>query len=116
MIVALASAAGSLGFLFHASRSRPPLLMLIFVVWVVTPFAGLMAADSRSSGWPMAARVTLYRLMLLVGLGSLALYGQDALWPRRTQAAFLYLIVPPVSCILIAAALAIASFVGGRRP
>jgi len=115
LIAILAGAAGSLGLLFHASHSRPPLLMMIFVIWVAAPFVGLLLADARSSRGPILVQATLYSMMLIVGIGSLIIYGQDAIWPRREQAAFVYVIVPPVSCLSIAAALAIAAFASIRR-
>jgi K+-transporting ATPase A subunit len=109
------SAAASLGLMFHASDRRPPLLMAIFVVWILAPFVSLVLADKFSPRWSVLTRTTLYSLMLVVALGSLAAYGYDAVRPRHAQAAFVYVMIPPVSCLLIATALAIAALISSRR-
>ena len=105
----LAGAAGSVVLLFRASHRRPPLLMAIFVIWVLAPFLGLLLADARSKHWPVRVRTTLYIMMLVTALASLTVYADDALHPRRAQAAFVYVAMPPASCLLSAAALAIAA-------
>jgi hypothetical protein len=114
LIAVLAGAGGSLGLLFHASHRRPPLLMAIFVIWVLSPFMGLILTDRFSKKWSVLTRATLYCMMLVVALGSLVIYGHDAVRPRLAQAAFVYVIVPPASCLLIASALAITALLSGR--
>jgi hypothetical protein len=98
LIAMLAGGAASLGLLFHASR-RPPPLMAIFVVWVLSPFVALVFANAVSRRWSVLTRATLYGVMLVVALGSLAIYGNGALRPRRAEAAFVYVVVPPVAPI-----------------
>jgi len=114
LIALLLAAAGSLGLLFHASHSRPPLLMAIFVVWVSSPFVGLFLADAFSRKWSALTRSTLRSMMLIVAIGSLAVYAHDAVWPRQAQAAFVYVMVPPVSWLLTAAALAMTALLSRK--
>ena len=114
LIAILAGAAGSLGLLFHASHRRPPLLMVIFVIWVLSPLMGLILANAFSVRWSVLTRATLYSVMLVVALGSLFIYGHDAARPRLAQAAFVYVIVPPVSCLLIATTVAITTFLSHK--
>jgi hypothetical protein len=83
--------------------------MAIFVVWVVSPFVALAIADKLSTTWPPVTRATLYSMMLFVALGSLVTYGHDALHLRLAQAAFVYVIVPPLSCLFTVTALAITA-------
>jgi len=114
-IAALVGAVGSLIFLFHASPGRPRTLTAIFVIWVLLPFAALVLTDVLAKSWPALVRATLHRATLVVALGSLAFYGYDALRPRKAQAAFVYVMVPPVSCLLAATAVAAAAFVSIER-
>src|SRR5258708_6871606 len=115
LIAMLAGAAGSLGLLFHASQRRPPLLMIIFVIWVLSPFLALVFLDRISQHRSALTRATLYAVMLAVALGSVAVYAEDALRPRKAQAAFVYVMVPPVSWLLGAIVIAVAALMSGRR-
>jgi len=114
LVAALAGAAGSLGLLFHASHSRPPLLMVLFVIWVSSPFLAGVFASMVSKRWSVLTQATLYVAMLVVALGALAVYGNDALRPRRAQAAFVYIAVP-LGSWLIATVIPIAAFVSRRQ-
>ena len=113
-IAVLAGAAGSLGLMLRAGQRTPRFLLLIFVVWVLSPFVALGWADGVSKRWPVLTRAALYGVMLVVTLGSLAIYGDDALGHRRAQAAFVYVVVPPASWLLIAIVVPIAAFISGR--
>jgi ABC-type Mn2+/Zn2+ transport system permease subunit len=70
-------------------------------IWVFSPFVALLWANIVSKGWSVMTRATLHGVMLAVALGSLAVYGADAVWPRKSQAAFVFVAVPPVSWLLI---------------
>ena len=52
--------------------------------------------------------------MLVLTLGSLAIYGVDALRPPRPQAAFVFIVVPPASWLVIAIVIPIAALTSGR--
>ena len=111
LVALLAGAAGSLWFLFHASQHPPQFLLFLFVIWVLGPFVALGSAELLSRRWQVPTRATLYVAMLLMALGSLSAYGADAAWPRKAQPAFMYVLVPPVSGLLSAIAVAIAAFI-----
>jgi hypothetical protein len=113
-IAALAGAVGSFGLMLHAGRHAPRLLVVLFTIWVLSPFVALGLADVVSRRWPVPIRATLYSVMIVVALGSLAAYGADALRPPRAQAAFVFVVVPPASWLLGATVIAVA-VISGRR-
>ena len=115
LIAVLAGAVGSVGLLLRSGQDSPRLLLVLFVIWVLSPFVALVAASVVSKRWSVLTRATLYSVMLLVALGSLAIYGDDALGHRRPQAAFVYVAVPPVSWLLIAIVVAIAALISRAR-
>ena len=116
LIALLVGVAGSLGLLLRGSERRPPLLLVLFVIWVLSPFAALVLATVVSKRWPVLPRTALYSVMLIVSLASLAIYGYDAVWPRKAQPAFVWVLVPPVSWLLIAIVVSIAALISGRLP
>ena len=102
-LIAVASgAAGSLGLMFHVGhRQRSIILMALFTVWVLSPFAALLWADVLAKSWSLAARTSLHITAVVIALGSLAIYGVVALGPPRPQPAFWFLIVPLVSWFVL---------------
>lgn len=108
-------AMGSIGFLFHARQHPPLFLLALFVIWILSPFVALGVADAISKRWSILTRTMLYSVMLVVALGTLAVYGDDALGRRTAHPAFVYVLVPPVSLALIAIALSITAVISGRR-
>ena len=57
----------------------------------------------------------LYVVMLVIALGSLAIYADDARGHRRPQAAFVYVAVPPASWLLLGVVVPIAAVMARRR-
>lgn len=115
LITLVIGAVGSLGLWFHASRHPPMVIVVLFVVWVLSPFVLLVLGHVMSKRWSALTRATLYRLMMIVTLGSLAIYGYDAWRPRKAQAAFWYVLVPPMSWLLVAIVIVTAALISGRR-
>ena len=115
LIAVVTGAVGSLGLLLRAGQRTPRLLLMIMAIWVLSPFVALVLVEVVAKRWSVLTRATLYSVMLVVTLGSLAIYGADALWPPRAQAAFVWVIVPPLSWLLMAIAVSIAAFISGRR-
>ena len=101
--------------MIRAGQRPPPVVVAGFVVWVLAPFVAFLFADRVSTHWPVATQVTLYWTMLLVTLGSLAVYVDDAMGHRMPAAAFVYVMVPPVSLLLSALVLSVAAFLSGKR-
>ena len=108
-------AVGSLALMFHASQRTPRLLVVIFFFWVLSPFGLLALAERVSARWSAATRAALYVVMLVIALGSLAIYADDARGHRRPQAAFVYVAVPPASWLLLGVVVPIAAVMARRR-
>ena len=102
--------AGSLVLLLSAGKRQasPPLLMLIMSVWVAAPFVALELASLFSTHWTPLTRRTLHAVMILVAIGSLVIYIDDAINRRAARAAFVYVVVPAASWAVMAAAAAAA--------
>lgn len=115
-LIALAvGAGGSLGFMFRAGQRTPPLLLLGFFFWVVSPFVALAWANIASTRWLLVTRATLYCVTLVVALASLAVYGEVlTVRPADAPNAFLFVIVPPASGIFTAVVLLTAGLVSRR--
>jgi hypothetical protein len=115
LIAALVGAVGSLALMFYTGRrNNSRILMTLFTLWVLSPFVAAAFADRVSKPWSVIPRATLYGAMLVLALGSLAIYAADASRPIRGKAAFVFLVVPPASSLLAAAAVAIAALISAR--
>jgi hypothetical protein len=101
-LIAVSAGAGvSLGLMLYAGRRNTHrLVMAGMAIWVLSPFIALAWANLVSKRWPVLIRATLYSLMLIVTLGTLAIYTEDALGTPRAKAAFVFVLVPPVSWLL----------------
>lgn len=115
LVALLAGAGGSLGLLLRSGQRTPRLLLIIMAIWVLSPFIALAWAGLVSKRWPVPIRTALYGVMPAVTMGSLAIYGDDALHHRTAHAAVVYVIVPPVSWLLIAIVVGMAAIKSGRR-
>jgi hypothetical protein len=117
MIATAAGAIASVGLTLYVGRHNPSRILLsLFVIWVLSPFVALVCASAVSKRWPVPTRATLYGVMLVLTLGSLAIYGGVAFGPARATPAFAFLVVPLVSWLLIAVALPVAAFISRRLP
>ena len=114
LIAVLVGALGSISLWFHASKHPPLLLVVLFIVWVLSPFVVLILAHALSKRWSVLTRAALYCVMLLITLGSLTIYVHDALRPRTAQPAFVYVLVAPMSWLLIAMVVPIAALISHR--
>jgi len=111
----LAGALGSLGFVLYTGRNNDSIpLEVLFIFWVISPFAALLIDFKISSRWSVLKRTTLYFLMLVISIGSLVAYS-GALSPPGTKAAFVYLVVPLISWVLILIVIPIVSLFTRRH-
>ena len=101
-IAAATGPVGSAGMTLWAGRRSPRLLLVLFVVWVLSPFVALGWAHVASKHWSVLARTTLYCVTLAIALGSLAIYGYVVLPLAGSPRAFAFLVVPFVSWVLLA--------------
>ena len=108
-------AIGSVGLMLYAGRhNHSRLLLALFVVWVLSPFVILLFATLVSKRWSVHTRVALYCVALMLTLGSLAIYGDVALGPGRVKAAAVFVLVPPVSWLLIVVVVPAAARISRR--
>jgi len=109
-LILIIGAVGSLALMLYAGRSNTHILITIgFIFWVLAPFALLALAERRSASWAPAMKTTLETMIWIVVLGSLVIYAYRAAVPPRATGAFLFVIVPPVSVVLLLVALVIVS-------
>jgi hypothetical protein len=115
LIAVVVGAVGSVCLTLYAGRHNDSrLLMALFAVWVLSPFMVLVFAHVVSKRWSVPTRAALYCVMLVLTLGSLAIYADVAFWPPRAKLAFVFVIVPPASWLFIAIVVPIAGLVGNK--
>lgn len=113
---ALIGAVASVGFLLRTtSRNPSQLLIVLMAIWVASPFVAMMLASFTAKRWSTLTRMTLYSVVLIVTLSSLAIYVADALWPRSSQGAFVFIVVPPASWLFSVIVIAMVALILGRR-
>jgi len=97
--------------MLYAGRQNPSsLLMVVFAIWVLSPFVLLFLADRASMRWAFLSRPVLNVATFAVTAISLVAYADRVLRPPKAQAAFVFVVVPPVCWFLIAGALAGAAW------
>jgi hypothetical protein len=115
LIALLAGAAGSIGLMLLAGHRNPSrLLIALFAFWVLSPFVVLVWANIVSKRWPVLTRASLYVVMLVITLGSLAIYGALAFGSLRAKTGFVFLVVPAASWLLTATVVPIAALASRR--
>ena len=115
LVVVLAAAAGSLVMVIHTGRHNSSLLLpILFILWVSSPFVALLVANRISKPWSIFTRVTLYWLMLIISAGCLVSYS-GLLSPPGTKAAFVFLITPLLSWLLIVTGIPIAASLSRKK-
>jgi hypothetical protein len=115
LIVLLVSACWSLVMVLRAGRHNSSFLLpTLFILWVLSPFAAFLIADRISKPWSILTRVTLYWLMVFTSAGCLLSYS-GLLSPMGTKAAFVFLITPFLSWLVIVSVIPIAAAVSRRK-
>jgi hypothetical protein len=101
-IVMLIGALASLGLTFRAGQNNHSLLLImLFGIWVFTPFMGLVVAYILSNRWSAFTRKVLYLLAMILTFVSLLIY--SGIWiPARMKPAFVFLVFPLLSWIILA--------------
>ena len=110
----VAGAVGSVGLTLYAGRhNESRLLVALFAIWVLSPFIAVITASSR---WPTFARTPLYGVSPVLTLGSLAMYLHPAWRPSGSGAAFVFLVVPLASWLLLTIIVGTAALVSRGLP
>ncbi len=115
LIFTLVGSLGSLLLMFNAGRNNPSvILMALFTIWVLSPFAGLFVASKFSKLWSGLTRTALYCLMVILTIVSLVAYSGKLNSPE-TKNAFMFLVVPFVSWLLMVTVIPIAALISRRQ-
>ena len=85
--------------LYAGHNNKSVLLVAFFVVWVLSPFAAMLAAHVFLRRRPPVVRVTVYCLMLTITLVSILAYS-NTLNPFAKKPAAVFLIVPLLLWVL----------------
>jgi hypothetical protein len=106
LVGVVVGAIGSLGLVLHAGRKNNSVILpILFVIWVLFPFIVLIVANLFSTRWPVIIRIALYRLTIVLTLISLVAYS-GLLTPPQSKPAGVFLIVPLLSLVAMAAVVA----------
>lgn len=114
-VAVVSGAAVAVALTLRAGRHTDFRLVTLFVIWVLSPFIVLGTAGVLSKRWSALTRAALHIVTLLVALGSPVVYAVVALGPPRPKPAFLFLVVPLASWLLIAIAIPLAAHISGRQ-
>jgi hypothetical protein len=115
LIALVIGAVGSIGLWIRAAQHPPPLIIVLFVVWVLSPFVVLGIGHVVAKRWAPSTQTALYWVTLLVTVASIAIYAHDAVAHRTTHPAFVYVAVPPASWLASAVALGAGAWIAKRK-
>ena len=108
-------AVGSLCFTVYAGRHNSSFLLIaLFAVWVLTPFAGLWLAERSAERVPVGIANSMRGSALVIMVCSLGIYGAAAISGPSHHTTFAFLAVPAASWLAIVPLL-IASRLVARR-
>lgn len=101
LVVLLLGVVGSISLVLYNGRNNKSILLIaIFLAWVLSPFIGLVIVDKVAKGWRDITRKTLYIIMLVLTMVSLLSYS-GLLSPAGTKTAFVFLVTPLISWVVI---------------
>lgn len=112
LVMVLGAVASVALTLYNGRHNASHLLIAIFVVWVLAPFAALLFADMNAKVLPV--RRALDRATLLVAVVSPLIYAYAVFAARRPTPFFVML--PPLSLLGAAIVFAVATISGRNRP
>lgn len=115
LFVVVGGALGSLAFMLRAGRNTPRLLLVLFVIWILSPYALLAWANRASISWSTLTQGALYGMTLVITLISLAYYGGVLQPPAGSAAAFEFVAIPGASWAALAIVVPIAAWIARRR-
>jgi hypothetical protein len=111
----VAGAGVSLVFMLHAGRrQQSAILMLLFGLWVLSPFLAALVVGWVARRWAVRIRRMLDVMMVIFALASTALYGAVAYGNVNVKAGFVFLMVPLASWLFILLVFGAAALVSSR--
>ncbi|MDB5009074.1 MAG: hypothetical protein JWP45_3467 [Mucilaginibacter sp.] len=115
LIALLIGAGGSFYLVLQAGRNNSSaVLRLLFVVWVLFPFAALLIADVVSRNWSAITRLVTYCLMLVITAGSLMGYSGMFSSPG-TKPAAMFLLIPFIALLAMMIIIPITAFMSQKK-
>src|SRR6266404_5315022 len=109
-------ALSSVGLMLYTGHRNPSrILIVIFALWVLSPFMALALASVVSKSWSVLSRATIHSATLVLTLGSFAIYAGVASGFLRAKAGFVFLVVPSVSWLFTTIVVLLAALLSGRR-
>ena len=107
--------AASLALTLYAGRhQRSVILILLFALWVVSPFLGILCAHLISDRWLRFARIMLYALTLCVVSICPGIYAAVAFGYTTLKMGFVFLVVPFACWVLLGLVVGQALFLSHR--
>jgi hypothetical protein len=101
LVVLLLGVVGSISLVLYNGRNNKSILLIaLFLAWVLSPFIGLVIVDKVAKDWRDISRKTLYIIMLVLTMVSLLSYS-GLLSPAGTKTAFVFLVTPLISWVVI---------------
>jgi hypothetical protein len=114
--IVVAGAGASLVFMLHAARRQQSrLLLLLFGLWVLSPFLAALVAGWVSRRWSSAIQRAVDVLMVLLALASCVIYGTVAFGNLSVKIGFIFLIVPLASWAFMLLAFGTAALISSRH-
>ena len=109
-IAIVVGAVGSVALFLRASQRKgpTPLLIVLFVIWVLSPYVLLVVARLFAKRWPPSSRAWIHLAAVVVAALSLVAYSVTALGPSEPKTQ-VFVLVAPVSWLLVAIAVGIAA-------
>ena len=93
--------------LFAGHSNKSALLVALFVVWVLSPFAAMLAAYVFFRRRPASVKITTYCLMLFITSVSLLAYS-STINPFAAKPAAVFLIVPLLLWVIMLVVIPVA--------
>jgi dienelactone hydrolase len=116
LLLPVAGAVGSVGLMLRVGhRNDSRILLSLFAIWVVSPFVALVSVNVISKRWSLLTRVTLHGVMLILTVGSLAIYGTMVSAPPGSKLAAPFLLVPLGSWMLLTIVIPMAALLSRGR-
>lgn len=115
ILFSLAGCVGSVGLMLRAGRDNSSLVLLaLFAVWVLSPFAAMLLLCKISQQWSAATRLAVVGLTVGLAVGTLAIYGNVAASSRGSKVAFPFIVVPCGSWLVIATVIPLVGLMSRR--
>jgi hypothetical protein len=115
LIAVRIGAVASVGLMLYAGRRNNSVVLSgLFTIWVLSPFVILILVNAFSGRWSVLTRKALYTVMLIVTVVTMALYGYVVLRPPKSTGAFMFVIVPPLSCLFSITTILVSGLLSGR--